>query len=275
MQRQRRLHVDPGRHVPRRLPLPRRPALVDDDPVRHRRRRADPPVRDRLHARRPALQPLLRVPQPLRRLDARARARLELPAHLPRLGRRRPLLVPADLVLVRAQLGRGRGQEGVRHEPRRRLRLHARDVPDLREARVARLRRRATSRRRTSRRRPSPRSRCCCSSARWARARSSRCTSGCPTRWRARRRSRRSSTPPRWSPRACSSSCGRNPFFDVSDHAGTVVAWVGAFTALFAATVAMVAERHQEGARVLDDQPARLHVPRGRRRRVHAPRSSS
>ena len=28
-------------------------------------------------------------------------------------------------------------------------------------------------------------------SARWARARSSRCTSGCPTRWRAPRRSRR------------------------------------------------------------------------------------
>ena len=42
-----------------------------------------------------------------------------------------------------------------------------------------------------ARRRPSPRSRCCCSSARWARARSSRCTSGCPTRWRAPRRSRR------------------------------------------------------------------------------------
>ena len=30
-----------------------------------------------------------------------------------------------------------------------------------------------------------------CSSARWARARSSRCTSGCPIRWKARRRSRR------------------------------------------------------------------------------------
>ena len=29
-------------------------------------------------------------------------------------------------------------------------------------------------------------------------------------------------------------------FFDVSDHAGTVVAWVGAITALFAATVALV-----------------------------------
>ena len=30
-----------------------------------------------------------------------------------------------------------------------------------------------------------------------------------------------------------------NPFFDASDHAGTIVAWIGAFTALFAATIAM------------------------------------
>src|SRR3954468_10835581 len=30
-----------------------------------------------------------------------------------------------------------------------------------------------------------------------------------------------------------------NPFFNASDHAGTVVAWTGAFTALFAATIAM------------------------------------
>ncbi len=29
-------------------------------------------------------------------------------------------------------------------------------------------------------------------------------------------------------------------FFDLSSHAGTVVAWVGAITALFAATVAIV-----------------------------------
>ena len=36
----------------------------------------------------------------------------------------------------------------------------------------------------------SPRPRSCCSAARSARARSSRCTSGCPTRWPARRRSR-------------------------------------------------------------------------------------
>jgi NADH dehydrogenase subunit L (EC 1.6.5.3) len=37
-----------------------------------------------------------------------------------------------------------------------------------------------------------------CSSAPWARARSSRCMSGCPIRWKARRRFPRSSTPPPW-----------------------------------------------------------------------------
>ena len=66
-----------------------------------------------------------------------------------------------------------------------------------------------------------------------------------------------------------------HPFFDVSDHAGTVVAWVGAITALVRGDGRDRAERHQAGARVLDDQPARLHVPRGRRRRVHRPRSST
>ena len=45
--------------------------------------------------------------------------------------------------------------------------------------------------RHAARSRRSPRSRCCCSSARWARARSCRCTSGCPTRWRAPPRSPR------------------------------------------------------------------------------------
>ena len=146
----------------------------------------------------PRYSPVLRVPEPVRGLDARARPRVELPRDLPRLGGRRPLLVPARLVLVRAQLGRGRGQEGVRHQPRRRLRVHARDVPDLRVVRLARLRRDRRGRadhlggHRDRDRAAAARS------ARSARARRSRSTSGCPTRWRARRRSRRSSTRPRW-----------------------------------------------------------------------------
>ena len=42
--------------------------------------------------------------------------------------------------------------------------------------------------------------------------------------------------------------------------------WSARVTALFAATIAVRPERHQEGAGLLDDQPARLHVPRRRRR---------
>ncbi|HEX5097102.1 MAG TPA: NADH-quinone oxidoreductase subunit L, partial [Acidimicrobiia bacterium] len=34
--------------------------------------------------------------------------------------------------------------------------------------------------------------------------------------------------------------CRANPFFEISDHAGTVVAWIGVITALFAATAAVV-----------------------------------
>ena len=55
----------------------------------------------------------------------------------------------------------------------------------------------------------------CCSSpasassaAASAKAPSSRCTSGCPTRWKARRPSPRSSTRRRWSPPACTWSAG-------------------------------------------------------------------
>ena len=183
------LHVEHG--------LPRRSAVGHVHPLRHRRRHADPRLRDRLHARRPALLPLLRLHEPVLRLDADPGARLELPRHLPRVGGRRAVLVPAHLVLVRAPRRGDRRQEGVHHHPHRRLRLHDRDVPDLLEGRHARL----LGARRGEQARPEaprPRSRSCSSSARSARARSSRCTSGCPTPWRARPRSRRSSTPRRW-----------------------------------------------------------------------------
>ena len=62
---------------------------------------------------------VLRLPEPLRRLDARAGPRIGLRRCLPRLGGRRPHVVPADRVLAVQALGRGRRQEGVRDQPRR------------------------------------------------------------------------------------------------------------------------------------------------------------
>ncbi len=110
----------------------------------------------------------------------------------------------------KARSGRGR-QEGVPRQPRRRLRLRAGAVPDLDDLRHAQLSRHDGRRRRVGRGdhgragpgsagRPgtvtsaaaSPwRSACCCCSAPAARAPSSRCTSGCPTRWKAPRPSAR------------------------------------------------------------------------------------
>ena len=56
---------------------------------------------------------------------------VELPGDVRRLGRRRALLLPADRLLVQRQGQRRRGQEGVHRQPDRRLRLPGRDVPDL------------------------------------------------------------------------------------------------------------------------------------------------
>ena len=101
-------------------------------PVRHRRRRADPPVLDRLHARR--------------RRASRSSSSTSTCSSFSML-----MLVLGDNLLL-TFLGwegvgacsyflisfwftedgqRRRRQEGVRHEPRRRLGLHGRDVPDV------------------------------------------------------------------------------------------------------------------------------------------------
>ena len=49
------------------------------------------------------------------------------------------VLVPADLVLAHPGVGGDRRQEGVHHQPGRRLGLHGGDVPRLRRRRVAEL----------------------------------------------------------------------------------------------------------------------------------------
>ena len=170
--------------------------LSDRDAAgRDRGRQPDPPVQRRLHAGGPGLRALLRVPQPLRRLHAGAGAGRQLPGDVRRLGRGRALLLPADRLLVQRQGQRRRRQEGVHHEPDRRLRLPDRDVPHLarRSARWTSPRSSPRGARACWRRaaRWSPRSRCSSSWAAPASRRRSRSTPGCPTRWPARRRSPR------------------------------------------------------------------------------------
>ena len=89
---------------------------------------------------RQRVRALLLVPEPVRRVHAGAGARLELPGAVRGLGRRRPLLVPADRVLVQEEVGGRRRQEGVRRQPHRRLRVPARHVRAVRDVRHPRVR---------------------------------------------------------------------------------------------------------------------------------------
>ena len=193
VRRRHAVRVAAGRVAARRHGVPRRSAEHHDVPVRHRHRLADPPLRHRLHARGPEVLQVLPVPQPVRLLDADARARGQPPRHVPRLGGRRDVLLLPDRVLALAGLRRDGRQEGVRHEPRRRLRVHARHVPRLPGRWLAELRG-DQPRRRGGVDRPDDgdrHRRAAVPRRRPARAPSCRCTSGCPTRWRARRPCRR------------------------------------------------------------------------------------
>ena len=174
------------------------PLVGGHDPRRHRHRVAHSHLLDRLHARgeRLGVRPLLLVPEPVCRVHARARPRRELPRDVRRLGGRRPLLVPADRLLV--------PEDRRPPTPARRRSSSTASATsgscsgvllvfvrfgtlDFQEVAPCRLRR-------CVRRRPSAPcrpSRCCCSSARRASRRRFRSTSGCRTPWRARRRSPR------------------------------------------------------------------------------------
>ena len=174
-----------------------------------------------------------------------------------------------DLVLVRAQRGGGRGQEGVRHQPRRRRRVPARDVPDLRD-RTASL-----------------------DYAAMSPARAARSSSGTATAIAllllVGAIGKSAQIPLHlWLPDAMEGPtpvsalihaatmvtagvfllCRAHPFLEASGDAMTVVAWVGAHHRAARRHGRARATRHQTRARVLHDQPARLHVPRRRRRRV-------
>ena len=129
------------RHVPGAVGIPPRSAVRDDAARRHRHRHADPRLLDGVHGRRAARRrrAVLLLPEPVLLLHAHARPGKQLPGDVRGLGRRGPLLVPADRLLVREEERVGRRQEGVHHQPRRRLGLRPRRLPDLLDVRHARL----------------------------------------------------------------------------------------------------------------------------------------
>ena len=81
------------------------PLSGDDAAGRHRHRHADPHLLDRVHGRRAARRrrALLLLSEPVLLLHAHARAGQQLPGDVRGLGRRRPLLVSADRLLVREE----------------------------------------------------------------------------------------------------------------------------------------------------------------------------
>ena len=89
---------------------------------------------------------LLLLPEPVRGVHAGPRARRELPRDVRRVGRRGPLLVPADRLLLREEVGVRRRQEGVHRQPHRRLRVRAGRADALREVRHASTSRRSRTR---------------------------------------------------------------------------------------------------------------------------------
>ena len=152
---------------------------------------ADPHLLDRLHGARRAPPAVLRLPQPVRRRDAAAGARLDYLGAVPRLGGRRPGVVPADRLLAAQALRGRRRQEGVRVNRVGDIGLSLGIMPDVHRP-SARRRSRRLGRRRARRDDGADRARPAAAARRPAASpRSSRCRPGCSTRWRARPRSRR------------------------------------------------------------------------------------
>ena len=178
-----------------------RRAVGPDDVGRHLRQLSHPPLLRRVHERGRGIQPLLRLHEPVRRLDAGAGPGGQPAVPLSRLGGRRPLQLSPDRLLVSRSRQRARRAQGVRRHPGRRHRDgdrplrsvhqfgHARDpAADAASRRAlaggigaADRRGGAAARRRAS-----------------ASRRSCRCRPGCPTPWPARHRSARSSMPRPW-----------------------------------------------------------------------------
>ena len=103
-----------------------RPAVRGDALRGDRRRIPDSRLFHRLHGARGRLLPLLRLSESVHVLDADAGAGEQPAAAVRRMGRRGAVQLPADRVLLPAQVGVGRGEEGVHRQPHRRRGLHPR-----------------------------------------------------------------------------------------------------------------------------------------------------
>ena len=114
-------------------------SVVDDhDADNHRRRRADPHLLDRLHARRRRLLAIFRMAQPVHLRDAGAGVGRQHVADVRRLGRRRAVLVRADRLLVQGAGEHDGRQQGVHRKPRRRPRVRDRALQFVRRPAGAR-----------------------------------------------------------------------------------------------------------------------------------------
>ena len=230
----------------------------------------------------PDVAALLHLPEPLHHRDADPRARRQPAAAVRRLGGRRALLLPADRLLVDQGRELHRRQEGVARQPRRRRLLPARALParssspgrstspasQQQPGRAAHRRRSAAGpcrplvcllllRRRHRQVGADP-------ALRLAARRHGRPHAGVgadPRRHHGDGR-RLPDLPPARALRAGARRARRRRRRRRGDralrrhHRGR-------------------ADRHQEGARLLHGEPARLHVPRRRRRAVRARRSST
>ena len=134
------LHVDSGGILPGHSRLHARSPLRVDDPDRHRRWIPDSRLLDGLHARRSRVLSLLCVPEPVHVLDADAGPGEQLSPDVCRMGRCRSLLLSPDWILVQEAIGRGRRQEGLHRQPRRRLWIPPRGHADLLDVQERRLR---------------------------------------------------------------------------------------------------------------------------------------
>ncbi len=134
------LRLDPLRLARRRLVAAHRHADRGDARRRQHRVVARAHLLDRLHGARPAPAALLRLSLVLHLRHADAGDGEQPRADVLRLGGRRPRLLPPDRLLVRPPLGECRGDQGLRGQPRRRLRLRARHFRRLLSLRLDRPR---------------------------------------------------------------------------------------------------------------------------------------